>query len=235
MNVNPININPINIDIKTPVDNELLSAEARLVRDALIELGLETPMIETGLSAEEKYSRISKNMVQVLETLGLDLSDDSLAETPHRIAKMYVHEIFSGLDYRHFPKLSLIDNKMGANEMVKVRNIDLTSTCEHHFVTIDGAAKVAYIPKDTIIGLSKINRIVRFFGQRPQVQERLTRQILVALQVLLDTEDVAVSIDATHYCVKSRGIMDSNSTTSTTALGGCFKENIHTRAEFLNP
>lgn len=230
-----MSVNPININTKTPVDNELLSAEARLVRNALIEHGLETPMIETGLSAEEKYRRISQQMVQVLETLGLDLRDDSLAETPHRIAKMYVHEIFSGLDYRHFPKLSLIDNKMGANEMVKVRNIDLTSTCEHHFVTIDGAAKVAYIPKDTIIGLSKINRIVRFFGQRPQVQERLTRQILVALQVLLGTEDVAVSIDATHYCVKSRGIMDSNSTTSTTALGGCFKENIHTRAEFLNP
>ena len=230
-----MNVNPININVKTPVGNDLLSPEANLVRDALIERGLETPMIETGLSADEKYRRISKQMVQVLETLGLDLNDDSLAETPHRIAKMYVHEIFSGLDYRHFPKLSLIDNKMGANEMVKVRNIDLTSTCEHHFVTIDGAAKVAYIPKDTIIGLSKINRIVRFFGQRPQVQERLTRQILVALQVLLDTDDVAVSIDATHYCVKSRGIMDSNSTTSTTALGGCFKENIHTRAEFLNP
>ena len=230
-----MNVNPININVKTPVDNELLSLEANLVRDALMERGLETPMIETGLSADEKYRRISQQMVQVLETLGLDLNDDSLAETPHRIAKMYVHEIFSGLDYRHFPKLSLIDNKMGANEMVKVRNIDLTSTCEHHFVTIDGAAKVAYIPKDTIIGLSKINRIVRFFGQRPQVQERLTRQILVALQVLLGTEDVAVSIDATHYCVKSRGIMDSNSTTSTTALGGCFKENIHTRAEFLNP
>jgi len=230
-----MNVNPININVKTPVDNELLSPEANLVRDALIELGLETPMIETGLSADEKYRRISQQMVQVLETLGLDLNDDSLAETPHRIAKMYVHEIFSGLDYRHFPKLSLIDNKMGANEMVKVRNIDLTSTCEHHFVTIDGAAKVAYIPKDTIIGLSKINRIVRFFGQRPQVQERLTRQILVALQALLGTEDVAVSIDATHYCVKSRGIMDSNSSTSTTALGGCFKENIHTRAEFLNP
>lgn len=230
-----MNVNPININIKTPVDNELLSPEANLVRDALMELGLETPMIETGLSADEKYRRISQQMVQVLETLGLDLNDDSLAETPHRIAKMYVHEIFSGLDYRHFPKLSLIDNKMGANEMVKVRDIDLTSTCEHHFVTIDGAAKVAYIPKDTIIGLSKINRIVRFFGQRPQVQERLTRQILVALQALLGTEDVAVSIDATHYCVKSRGIMDSNSSTSTTALGGCFKENIHTRAEFLNP
>ena len=230
-----MNVNPINITKNAPVNSELLSQEAILVRDTLIEHGLETPMIENGLSADEKYNRISRQMVQVLETLGLDLNDDSLAETPHRIAKMYVHEIFSGLDYRHFPKLSLIENKMGANEMVKVRNIDLTSTCEHHFVTIDGAAKVAYIPKDTIIGLSKINRIVRFFGQRPQVQERLTRQILVALQALLDTKDVAVSIDATHYCVKSRGIMDSNSTTSTTALGGCFKENIHTRAEFLNP
>ena len=230
-----MSVNPIKLNIKAPVDSALLSPEAVLVRDTLIEHGLETPMIETGLSAEEKYQRISRQMVQVLETLGLDLTDDSLAETPHRIAKMYVHEIFSGLDYQHFPKLSLIENKMGANEMVKVRNIDLTSTCEHHFVTIDGAAKVAYIPNDTIIGLSKINRIVRFFSQRPQVQERLTRQILVALQVLLGTEDVAVSIDATHYCVKSRGIMDSNSTTSTTALGGCFKENIHTRAEFLNP
>jgi GTP cyclohydrolase I len=148
---------------------------------------------------------------------------------------MYVRETFSGLDYTKFPKLSLIENKMGTSEMVKIREIDMTSTCEHHFVTIDGVAKVAYIPDDKIIGLSKINRIVRFFGQRPQVQERLTNQILVALQTLLGTEDVAVSIDATHYCVKSRGVMDSNSQTSTTALGGCFRENIHTRAEFLNP
>jgi GTP cyclohydrolase I len=216
-------------------NNEELSPEAILVRNTLIEHGLETPMIETGLTAEQKYERIKGLMSDVVSTLGLDLSDDSLTETPHRIAKMYVHEIFSGLDYRHFPKLSLIENKMGANEMVKIRDIDLTSTCEHHFVTIDGVAKVAYIPKDKIIGLSKINRVVRFFGQRPQVQERLTRQILVALQALLETEDVAVSIDATHYCVKSRGVQDSNSQTSTTALGGCFRENIHTRAEFLNP
>ncbi|MBT8072411.1 MAG: GTP cyclohydrolase I FolE [Xanthomonadales bacterium] len=206
-----------------------------MVRDTLIEHGLETPMIDTGLSPEQKYERIRKLMADVVETLGLDLTDDSLAETPHRIAKMYVHEIFSGLNYQHFPKLSLIENKMGADEMVKIRDIDLTSTCEHHFVTIDGVAKVAYIPGDRIIGLSKINRIVKFFGQRPQVQERLTRQILVALQALLGTEDVAVSIDATHYCVKSRGVMDTNSQTSTTALGGCFRENIHTRAEFLNP
>jgi GTP cyclohydrolase I len=227
--------NPIYLSRKSTADGSDLSPEAILVRDTLVELGLETPMIETGMSDEQKYEHIRDLMAEVVRTLGLDLSDDSLAETPHRIAKMYVHEIFSGLDYRHFPKLSLIDNKMGVNEMVKIRNIDLTSTCEHHFVTIDGVAKVAYIPKDKIIGLSKINRIVRFFGQRPQVQERLTQQILVALQALLGTEDVAVSIDATHYCVKSRGVMDTNSQTSTTALGGCFKENIHTRAEFLNP
>ena len=226
---------PFYLTSHAPLINDGLSAEAVLVRDALIAHGLETPMIETGLSPEQKYDRIRDLMAEVVQTLGLDLNDDSLAETPHRIAKMYVHEIFSGLDYQHFPKLSLIDNKMGADEMVKIRDIDLTSTCEHHFVTIDGVAKVAYIPNESIIGLSKINRIVRFFGQRPQVQERLTRQILVAMQTLLGTEDVAVSIDATHYCVKSRGVMDTNSQTSTTALGGCFKENIHTRAEFLNP
>ena len=212
-----------------------VSPEAALVRDTLLAQGLETPMIENGLNSEQKYERIKGLMTEVMNTLGLDLSDDSLAETPHRISKMYVREIFSGLDYTKFPKLSLIDNKMGANEMVKIRDIDLTSTCEHHFVTIDGTARVAYIPADKIIGLSKINRIVRFFAQRPQVQERLTRQVLVALQTLLGTDNVAVSIDATHYCVKSRGVMDSNSQTSTTALGGCFIDNIHTRAEFLNP
>ena len=230
-----MNINPIYITNRAALDETGLSPEALKVRNALIENGLETPMIDTGLSQEQKYNRIKDLMTDVVETLGLDLTDDSLSETPHRIAKMYVEEIFSGLDYRQFPKLSLIENKMGADEMIKIRDIDLTSTCEHHFVTIDGTAKVAYIPGNKIIGLSKINRIVQFFGQRPQVQERLTRQILIALQTLLETEDVAVSIDATHYCVKARGIKDTNSQTSTTALGGCFKENIHTRAEFLNP
>jgi GTP cyclohydrolase I len=227
--------NPVLIARKSVAGDDVLSPEALIVRDTLIRNGLETPMLETGITPQEKYEHIRELMAEVVRTLGLDLSDDSLAETPHRIAKMYVQEIFSGLDYRNFPKLSLIENKMGVNEMVKIRDIDLTSTCEHHFVTIDGVAKVAYIPRDRIIGLSKINRIVRFFGQRPQVQERLTQQILVALQALLGTEDVAVSIDAVHYCVKSRGVMDTNSQTSTTALGGCFKENIHTRAEFLNP
>ncbi len=228
-------VHAVPLHAREVVSDDQLSAEAILVRDTLVRHGLETPMIETGLSPDQKYHRIRGLMAQVVETLGLDLSDDSLTETPHRIAKMYVHEIFSGLDYREFPKLSVIDNKMGVNEMVRVSDIDLTSTCEHHFVTIDGVAKVAYIPRDKIIGLSKINRVVRFFGKRPQVQERLTQQILVALQALLETDDVAVSIDATHYCVKSRGVMDANSRTSTTALGGCFKENIHTRAEFLSP
>lgn len=211
-----------------------LSPEAALVRDALLQRGLETPMIPNGFNRDEKYRRITAAFTDIARTLGLDLRDDSLCETPQRIAKMYVDEIFSGLDYTKFPKISVIENKMGVEEMVQVDAIDLVSTCEHHFVTIDGSARVAYIPGNKIIGLSKINRIVRFFAQRPQVQERLTQQILVALQTLLETDDVAVSINAVHYCVKSRGVMDSNSTTRTTALGGAFKSNPSTRAEFIS-
>jgi GTP cyclohydrolase I len=210
-----------------------LSKEAQSVRDQLIELGLETPQIPVQLSDQQKYERIKSLMGEVLGTLGLDLTDDSLQETPHRIAKMYVNEIFSGLNYEHFPKIALIENKMAVEEMVKVKEIGFTSACEHHFVTIDGFAKVAYIPKETIIGLSKINRIVRFFAQRPQVQERLTQQVLIALQTLLETEDVAVQMNATHYCVKSRGVMDANSQTETMALGGLFKSSERHRAEFL--
>lgn len=209
------------------------SSPAEVVRQALVERGLETPMIDNGLSRDQKYAAIKQSMHQVVTTLGLDLKDDSLCETPHRIAKMYVDELFSGLDYSNFPKITVIDNKMGVEEMVKVSGISVTSTCEHHFVTIDGQATVAYIPRDKVIGLSKINRIVRFFAQRPQVQERLTQQVLVALQALLGTDDVAISIDASHYCVKARGVMDVNSTTRTTALGGGFKANPATRAEFL--
>lgn len=212
----------------------MLSPEAKLVQNALLARGLETPVVPNELSNDEKYQRIKELMTGVVTTLGLDLDDDSLSETPHRIAKMYVNEVFSGLDYANFPKISVIENKMKVDEMVKVSDINLTSTCEHHFITIDGAATVAYIPANKIIGLSKINRIVRFFAQRPQVQERLTQQILVALQALLETDNVAVSIHATHFCVKSRGVMDVNSETSTTALGGIFKTNVHTRAEFLH-
>lgn len=211
----------------------MISPEAAAVRDQLIEKGLETPKIDTGMSQEQKYERIKSLMTEVMGTLGLDLDDDSLEETPHRIAKMYVYEVFAGLDYENFPKIAMIENKMDLEEMVKVKDISVISSCEHHFVTIDGTAKVAYIPNKKIIGLSKINRLVRFFGQRPQVQERLTKQILTALQTLLETDNVAVSINATHYCVKSRGVMDVNSKTETTALGGIFKTNATTRAEFL--
>jgi GTP cyclohydrolase I len=210
-----------------------LSNEAQLVRNALIKKGLETPMSGQQLTRDEKYNRIKDAMTEVVWALGLDLTDDSLEETPHRIAKMYVDEIFSGLDYSTFPKISLIDNKMHAEEMVKVKSVKVISTCEHHFVTIDGIADIAYLPGDKIIGLSKINRIVSFFAQRPQVQERLTRQILIALQTLLETKDVAVFMDATHYCVKARGIQDASSRTETTAMGGRFKSDASLRQHFL--
>ncbi|AWB72386.1 GTP cyclohydrolase I FolE [Vibrio cholerae] len=211
-----------------------LSESAKLVKDALERRGLETPMQPNLATPAEKKEKIEQHMREILNLLGLDLTDDSLEETPQRIAKMYVDEIFSGLDYDNFPKITVIENKMKVSEMVKVKDITLTSTCEHHLVTIDGTAAVAYIPRGKIIGLSKINRIVRFFAQRPQVQERMTQQILVALQTLLESDDVAVTIDATHYCVKSRGVMDATSVTTTTALGGIFKSNPATRAEFLH-
>jgi GTP cyclohydrolase I len=221
-------------DIQTKLVNTArLRPEAVLVRDALVERGLETPMIETGLSPQEKQQRIRTRFTEILEIMGLDLEDDSLCDTPRRIAKMYVNEIFSGLDYRNFPKLTVIENKMRVDEMVRVQGIDLSSTCEHHFITIDGTATAAYIPAEKVIGLSKINRVMRFFAQRPQVQERLNEQVLVALQTLLETNDVAVSITATHFCVKARGVMDANSQTTTTSLGGRFKSNPDTRKEFL--
>jgi len=216
-----------------PAADRALRPEAIAVRDALIARGLETPMVETGLSAEEKRQRIQSHFTEIMKVLGLDLADDSLMDTPRRIAKMYVNEIFGGLDYRNFPKLTVVENKMRCEEMIRVGDISLSSTCEHHFITIDGTATVAYIPKRKVIGLSKINRIVAFFAQRPQIQERLTEQVLLALQTLLETEDVAVSINATHFCVKARGVMDANSRTTTTALGGAFKLSPETRREFL--
>jgi GTP cyclohydrolase I len=211
-----------------------ISEDARKVRDVLIARGLETPLIENGLSRDQKFEAIKASFADIARALGLDLSDDSLCDTPQRIAKMYVDEIFSGLDYARFPKATAIANKMGVEEMVRIDDISVVSTCEHHFITIDGVASVAYIPAGKIIGLSKVNRIVRFFAQRPQVQERMTQQILVALQTLLETDDVAVTINAVHYCVKARGVMDANSRTRTTALGGQFKLDARTRGEFLS-
>ncbi|OCG70266.1 GTP cyclohydrolase I FolE [Gilliamella sp. Occ3-1] len=210
-----------------------LSPAAQKVKEALAAKNLETPLCRLVIDNNERKAKIESHFREIMKLMELDLSDDSLAQTPHRVSKMYVDEIFSGLYYENFPKITLIENKMQVDEMITVRDITLTSICEHHFVTIDGKATVSYIPKDKVIGLSKINRIVTFFSQRPQVQERLTQQILVALQTLLGTVNVAVSIDATHYCVKARGIKDSNSITTTTALGGGFKTNPSTRQEFL--
>ncbi|MBN7798198.1 GTP cyclohydrolase I FolE [Parahaliea mediterranea] len=210
-----------------------LTDDAHRVRSALLARGLETPLVANHLDSGDRRRRIREAFTDIATALGLDLTDDSLRDTPARIAKMYVDELFAGLDYRQFPRVSVIENKMRVEEMVLVDDIGVVSTCEHHFVTIDGSARVAYIPGERIIGLSKINRIVRFFAQRPQVQERLTQQVLVALQTLLATEDVAVTINATHYCVKARGVMDGNSRTRTTALGGAFKNDASTRNEFL--
>lgn len=210
-----------------------ISVEAEAVRKALIAAGLETPMVENQLSKEEKQQAIETHMRGILTTLGMDLRDDSLLATPARVAKMYVQEVFSGLDYQNFPKITMIDNKMDADEMVRVKDIEVLSTCEHHLVTIDGLARIAYVPRDRIIGLSKLNRVARFFGQRPQVQERLNQQIFVALQTLLGTKDVAVAIEANHYCVKSRGVKDGSSSTATIATGGVFKTDPGKRQEFL--
>lgn len=192
-----------------------------------------TPMIHNGFTNEEKIERITQKFTEIMETLGLDLEDDSLKETPRRVAKMYVNEVFSGLDPKKFPKMTVIENKMHYDQMIVVQNISCLSFCEHHFLPIDGFATVAYIPNKKVIGLSKINRIVQYFARRPQVQERLTKQITDCLQYILETEHVAVHINAKHYCVVMRGIEDTGSTTSTADLRGHFKTLQETREEFL--
>ena len=204
------------------------------VHEYLVSVGVETPVTKNGLSSKEKIDKIEDNFNQILDTLELDRSDDSLIDTPKRIAKMYVNEIFWGLDYEAFPKATVVENKMKYNEMVIVKNISVQSNCEHHFVVIDGLACVAYVPKEKVLGLSKINRIVEYFAKRPQIQERLTEQVYHALSFILETEDVAVMIDAQHYCVKSRGVEDTGSSTITSRLGGGFKSDHKARAEFLS-
>jgi len=169
-----------------------ISPDAENVRRALVAKGIETPMIDPTQCKDERRVAIASHMREVMKLIGLDLRDDSLEETPNRLAKMFIDEIFSGMDYANFPKMTKIKNQMKVSEMVQVNDITLTSTCEHHFVTIDGNVAVAYYPKDWVIGLSKINRIVAFFAQRPQVQERLTEQLLTAFQTILETDDVAV-------------------------------------------
>jgi GTP cyclohydrolase I len=217
---------------KTKCDPEL----GRQIQLHLLAQGVQTPMeilnADEDLDRKSKIETIEKHFRAIMETLGLDLTDDSLLETPKRVAKMYVNEIFWGLDYEAFPKCTTVQNKMKYDEMVVERNINVQSNCEHHFVVIDGLATVAYVPKQKVLGLSKINRIVEYFSKRPQIQERLTEQIFHALQFILETEDVAVMIDAQHFCVKSRGVEDAGSSTVTSKLGGGFKSDPAARAEF---
>ena len=194
------------------------------VREYLIEKGVETPIVDYAENAEKKMTIIEENFSRIMQALGLDLNDDSLKDTPNRVAKMYLNEIFYGLNYENFPNCSKFENKMHYDEMVIERGISVNSFCEHHFVNIDGSAIIAYIPKTKVIGLSKLNRIVKFFSKRPQVQERLTEQIYHALSYILETEDIAVIIEATHHCVKSRGVEDQNCDTMTSKLGGVFRE-----------
>lgn len=184
------------------------------------------------LNDDEKINKIEHHFAQIMHTLGLDLYDDSLCGTPKRVAKMFVNEMFSGLDPKNKPEISLFENKYGFKNLLIEKDITLYSNCEHHFVPIIGKAHVAYIPDKQVIGLSKINRLVQYYAKRPQVQERLTIQISEALKEILQHNDVAVVIEADHLCVASRGIRDTNSTTITAHYSGQF-ENEAVKQEFL--
>jgi len=221
--------------LNTLLDNNgklLLTDEE--IGDDHIATSVDTPMRADAfeLSDEEKIAQIEYHFRQIMETLGLDLTDDSLKGTPKRVAKMYVKEIFSGLDPKNKPSIALFENKYQYNEMLVEKNISFYSNCEHHFVPIFGKAHVAYIAEGKVVGLSKLNRIVQHYAKRPQVQERLTVQIAKDLQEILGTENVAVMIDAKHLCVASRGVKDDTSSTVTSYYGGKFQEE-SVRQEFL--
>ena len=207
----------------------------REIGDEHIASSVETPLRADAFerSDEEKKRLIEGHFREIMTILGLDLNDDSLNGTPQRVAKMHVEEIFSGLNPKNKPKAKLFENKFRYNEMLVEKDITFYSNCEHHFVPIIGKAHVGYISSGEVIGLSKINRIVQYYAKRPQVQERMTMQIAEDLKNTLNTDSVGVVIDATHLCVSSRGVGDTNSTTGTAHFSGKFKEE-HTRAEFLN-
>ncbi len=204
------------------------------IGDEHISTSYDTPLRPDAfeLNDSEKMDIIEGHFREIMLTLGLDLKDDSLKGTPHRVAKMFVQEIFSGLNPANMPRIALFDNKYKYNEMLVEKNITFYSNCEHHFVPIMGKAHVAYVSNGKVIGLSKINRIVQHFAKRPQVQERLTVQIGNYLKEILGTDDVAVVIDAVHMCVTSRGIQDQNSSTVTSYFGGIFKSDAK-RQEFF--
>ena len=205
-----------------------------LIGDNHVATNSSTPMREDAFdkSDETKIKNIEKHFKNIMEELGLDLEDDSLSGTPHRVAKMYVKELFYGLNPKNKPKLSVFDNKYGYRKMLVEQNITINSSCEHHFLPITGYAHVGYIPKDKVIGLSKINRLVDYYAHRPQVQERLCIQILKDLQDSLDIEDVIIVVTSKHLCVSSSGIKDKSSLTTTMEYGGCFKDSSY-RNEFL--
>lgn len=205
-----------------------------ILGDNHVATSLDTPLREDAfqISDEQKMLLIEDKFRDIMDILGLDLKDDSLNGTPHRVAKMFVKEIFSGLNPANKPKISVFENKFKYGEMLVEKNINVNSTCEHHFLPITGKAHVAYISSGEVIGLSKINRVVDYFARRPQVQERLTVQISNELKRILKTEDVAVVIEAKHLCVSSRGIQDESSSTITADYGGLFKDP-HRRDEFL--
>ena len=208
--------------------------QIEIIGDSHFSSSIETPLHPEAFkkSDEEKIESIQKHFANIMEDLGLDLTDDSLSGTPYRFAKMYVKELFYGLNPKNKPKLSTFENKYGYNKMLIEQNITIDSSCEHHFLPIIGHAHIAYMPKDRVIGLSKINRLVDYYAHRPQVQERLCLQILKHLQETLQTEDVMVVISAKHLCVSSRGIKDKNSFTTTVEYGGCF-EQMEYRKEFF--
>ncbi|MDB0011542.1 GTP cyclohydrolase I FolE [Crocinitomicaceae bacterium] len=205
-------------------NNSLSNYTIEDIGDDHLSSGLETPMRKDAfeLSDEDKKDKIEGLFEQIMNTLGLDLTDDSLKGTPKRVAKMYIEEIFSGLDPKNKPKIALFDNKYQYNQMLVEKNITFYSNCEHHFVPIYGRAHIAYISSGKVIGLSKLNRIVQYYAKRPQVQERLTNQIGNELKEILQTEDIAVIIDAKHLCVSSRGIKDETSSTVTAYYSGAF-------------
>jgi GTP cyclohydrolase I len=215
-------------------EKELISIQIDEMGDQHIMTSIETPMRVDAfiLTDEEKIAQIEDKFRDIMNIMGLDLTDDSLQGTPHRVAKMYIKEIFSGLNPANKPAVKLFENKYQYKEMLVERNITFYSNCEHHFVPIIGKAHVAYISNGKVIGLSKLNRIVQFFAKRPQVQERLTIQIAEELKRVMETEDVAVLIDAVHLCVSSRGVQDFNSATVTSSYSGAFN-NEATRNEFL--
>ena len=204
------------------------------IGDEHISTSIDTPLLANAfeMSDVDKIEKIAFHFKEIMETMGLDLTDDSLKGTPNRVAKMYIQEIFSGLNPANKPKIALFENKYQYNQMLVEKDITFYSNCEHHFVPIFGKAHLAYISSGKVIGLSKLNRIVNYFAKRPQVQERLTMQIAKELQTILETEDVAVILDAKHLCVSSRGIKDNSSATVSSFYGGKFNTDA-VKQEFL--